>query len=305
LLALVGSFTACQDITEDDLSGTVVPVLVPPNQFYTTSNVVEVRWDGVADALYYDLQLGTPSFDSLVYFYLDTAVTGTEYDFVVTPGDYAWRIRARNGSSEGDWLERFFSIDSTSSLAGQQVQLHYPTDPTYTNNSTVAFGWGGLNGAERYDFRLYRPNEGSSSVHYEEVMDTSVTLTLNEGFHEWSVEARNDFSVTGEFSAAVHVDQTAPAQAVLNFPTDTSSTTDSVVAFLWTFPTDNSIDPSPTFDSLFLHSDSTTAAFGAYESTNGTLAVPLGTGTWFWRVRSYDVAGNEGSFSAWFQFTAF
>jgi len=299
LLALAG----CGDVFEEDLTGEELTIVAPPDHWFTTDNTITFIWDEHPDALNYQLQVAQPRFDSLIYLIHDSTVTSSNTSLTLgfTPGSYQWRIRPTNGSSNGDWVVMNLTVDSTSSLTGQTVTLTAPANPTYTNVTTHTFTWNELPAAERYDWRLYRPNDGSSPITIQQVTVEQLSYTLTEGYHTWSVEARNETNgtSTGEWSSSIWIDETAPDMPIAAAPADNTTLTDSLLTFTWSAAATVGVDPTPEFDSLFIHSDTTQAATYRYESITTSVEDSIGPGTWYWRVKATDFAGNASDYSAW------
>lgn len=303
-IALAVFAGACSTWQEEQVDAEVVEVFVPRDSLQTDIATQLFYWYHVSGASKYELQIVTPSFDRIDRLMLDTNVAGNQYEFTLPPGSYEWSIRAYNGSSSTDYTVSRLYIDSTLDLTNQTVVLLNPLDRDTSNKGTYSFKWQKLYNADSYSFELYQPDRFGQLIHSQEVINDNLSYAPQmEGAFEWRVKALNDNSQTIFFERDFYRDATAPLAPSLTAPANNAMVSSSSVNFSWqSDKTGSSIK-----DTLVLSTDS---AFGSlpyakYYSPNGEVkADTLSTGVYYWRVRSYDKAGNIGNWSVGRKFTA-
>lgn len=297
---------ACEhDFIEDDLTGKIVSVMAPADDDTVESAVPLFWWSEINGARTYRLQIVYPDFDAPQQLLYDTAVEGDRFYPSLVPGNtYYWRIRPENGSSEGDWVTRRLTVDSSTSLANQNVVITLPAANGYaTASSSVPFSWNAMSAASYYRLEIVN-TATAASVISTTVTTTSYQYTLAQGNYELKVRAENSASFTAWSTRTFSVDQTAPVTPTLIAPADNSFFTSvpSTLTFDWTSSSD------ALTDSLFVSTDSTFASGNilalALSATQGgyNWTGALGGTVYFWKVRSVDSAGNRSNYSAVYRF---
>lgn len=292
--------TSCDEIFEKDLSGEEIFLIAPCEDCITTYSSQTFLWDPVDGAIEYLLQIVTPSFTSAELLLTDTILTENRFDINLFPGKFEWRVRAQNGSSRSTYFLRTLEIDSTRDLQGHQVYLIYPESDKYVNSGTLTFKWNKLYNADYYTIKLYHnkwenePVLSSDSINIENI----TVENLEEGSYVWGVSAQNYTSSTDFSKRAFHVDMTPPGIPVLTTPENNAVIKDQDIIFSW----NNNQDPgSPINDSLFISSDSLFKSGSSFlkriQSESPFNFAVLDTGTYFWKVKLTDSAGNQGQFS--------
>lgn len=294
-----------RDFIEDDLTGKLVTILAPSdNDTVAVSNPL-FWWNELNGARSYRLQIVYPDFSSPQQLLYDTALETDRFNPVLLPGNtYQWRLRAENGSSQGAWITRTLTIDSSVSLANQTVVITSPaSNGTSTAYSSVSFTWNSLNGATLYRTEIINALTGVQLTTSTSTL-ANYTTTLSQGSYEFRVRAENSSSFTAWSSRTFTVDQVAPSTPVLVFPADNAfyASVPSSIAFDWSNSTD------AYTDSLEISTDSTFStipvlqiALSAAQSTYTWNAAQAST-TYFWRVKSMDLAGNRSNHSSVFKF---
>ncbi len=304
-LLLIGSFTffACDDVIENNIQGKSVPLLAPPAEHLTSDNFIAFIWGEVEGALEYELEIASPSFAGMVYLIQDTTTAELQFSQQLDPGSYQWRIRAKNGSGTTNWYARNLQIDSTSNLALVQFVLITPADQAYLNDSVIAFSWSGHHAVNAYDFNLYNDHTGGTLAETASgLIGTTHQSTLSEGQYAWTMQAFNGHSSSDVYAATFSIDLTVPGSPVPSFPPDQATVGDTTLLFSWARPADMGTNPTYIKDSLYFHSDTLAPAGMQFEVDGLTHPQALTAGQWFWRLRSFDQAGNISGYSDWFTF---
>ncbi len=293
------------DFIEDDLTGKTVTILAPSDNDTVSTATPLFWWNEISGALSYRIQIVYPDFSSPQQLLYDSAVASDRFYPALVPGNsYYWRIRPENGSSEGDWIIRRLTIDSSVSLSSQSVIITLPaTNGTATSSSTVLFTWNSISGATFYRVEIINSTSGSTITATTSSVN-NFTTTPSQGNYEFRVRAENSSSFTSWSSRTFAVDQTAPTVPVLIFPADD--------AFYASAPPSISVDWSNSLDantdSLEISTDSTFVTGTILQITQSATSSTYswtgaqGSTTYFWRVRSVDLAGNESNYSSVFKF---
>lgn len=290
---------SCRDFIAVDLRDENLTVLSPADNLTTTMATINFYWQELDGARTYRLQIAKPSFDNMTSLLMDTSVTLTQFTYVFTPGTYQWRVRAENGSTETPYVTRTITIDSTADLTGQTLILFSPANDYATNDTSINFSYYGLYNASSYRFVLKTSSVGFSGTQIlpdEVVTDTVVTLTnLLEGYYDWGVRGESALSTTTYAVRSIYVDYTNPAAVSLSSPASNATISGPTINFSWM----NTIDTgSPLYDSLYVYTDTAMtiirkALYISGTSTSDTLSI----GTYYWRVRAIDKAGNKSSYT--------
>lgn len=296
--------TSCeQDFIEDDLTGKIVTVLAPADNDTTATATPLFWWNELSGALTYRIQIVYPDFTAPQQLLYDTAVSGDRFYPALVPGNtYYWRIRPENGSSEGDWITRRLTIDSSVSLSSQSVIITLPaTNGTATATSTVSFTWNTVSGATFYRTDITNTSTGANVASNTTTVN-NFTTTLAQGNYEFRVRAENTNSFTSWSSRTFSIDQSAPTVPQLIFPADNAyyASTPSSIVFDW------SNDATASTDSLEIATDSLFTSgivlqiLQSATQSNYTWTGAQASTTYFWRVRSIDLAGNKSNYSSIF-----
>ena len=243
----------------------VPALLAPSDDTFTSTTSIEFRWQDVGDVTY-NLRL-----NGFVY-----TTTFTSMTRVLGEGVYNWTVQSKDdlGNASGYSAEWTVTVDTTPPPV---PALASPADNAYTTLSDVEFSWSDV-GAPTYHLRV----DGLVYV----TRDRSLTLTLADGAHDWTVRALDWLDNASAYAAewTVNVDTTPPPVPVLQSPADNSWTTQSNVEFRWTSLGGTSFD---------------VRVDGVVHTTTETfLVLALNDGAHDWTVRSRDWLGNASAYAA-------
>lgn len=298
------SLASCDDLIEPDISARHVLLLTPTDSSRTTVVVQTFRWEPVANARSYRIQVASPSFASPTRAFHDSMVTRTFFTTTLVPGAYQWRVQAVNGSYETAFSTRGFQLDTTTRLTGQTLQLGLPAAGAVTNATVVNFSWTGLPMAQRYQFSISpNPRAGGGAALDTLVgaaMAVSLRLPRTSQVYQWRVMALNANSSATSTTQTVEVDVTPPAAPILVSPTASALFLTLPVMLTWSHSSTDVVR-----DSVFFYEPNQATLFSGFpRASSGTTlalpapAIPLATGTYYWSVRSVDRAGNVGPAAA-------
>ncbi|MBL4653529.1 MAG: hypothetical protein JKY53_11825 [Flavobacteriales bacterium] len=301
IIVVILAFVSCSDIFEKDLAKESIIVL-GPNDLTETYTLNQTFWWGdLKGADEYNLQIVSPSFDAPIQWLLDSNTVATKYPFTLSPGNYQWRIRAENGSSSTEYIIRTLTIlsDSTQDLSNQIMVLNSPINSLVTNQLTLTFMWDTLTYANDYVFEITTPDFVTGTKESQiETNGTASYTAAQEGNYQWRVRAQNDISFLLSESFSLLIDTTAPNRPASLLPINNASMTDSTISFSWSQGANTG---SSLFDSIFIYTDSTfisSSLMLKQQLSSPNFADSLGgPNTYYWLVRTYDIAGNQSSYS--------
>ncbi|WP_460616131.1 hypothetical protein [Hymenobacter segetis] len=310
LLLLLGaglmglSLASCDDLIEPDISARHVLLLTPTDSSRTAVVVQTFRWEPVANARSYRIQVASPSFASPTKAFHDSTVTRTFFTTTLVPGAYQWRVQAVNGSYETAFSTRGFQLDTTTRLTGQTLQLGLPAAGAVTNVPVVNFSWTGLPMAQRYQLVISPNPRAGGGAALDTLVGTATAVSLRlprtSQVYQWHITALNANSSATSATRTVEVDVTPPAAPTLVSPAASALFLTLPVTLTWSHPSTDVVR-----DSVFFYEPNQTALFSGFpKASSGTTlvlpapAIPLSTGTYYWSVRSVDRAGNVGPAAA-------
>jgi len=299
-LAFLGS--GCSEFLEESIEDAQVELLSPGADAQTNTYVVNFLWDPLDHALQYRLQLASPSFDSVALFHADTIVDKTQFSISLQPGQYEWRVKGLNGSSETLYSLRAFTIHEAA-LSTQTVLQTAPADDFVTSQARIEMAWQEIFSAKNY--RLQVDTSGFADDEdpvFERVVDgESFTLDLpREAAYQWRVRAENDTAQSRWSTVRRFVyDRTPPAAPQQAAPANEAQV-NRPVTLSW-----NAAEGATGYRVYVYKSDSTLfsdqfpvrQAATSYTFNAGARGERI-----LWRVRAMDRAGNESAFSSWRSF---
>lgn len=291
------SFMQCKDVIEEDLEDEVVIMLAPSHGLTTTVSTINFWWEHLEGADAYNIQVVSPSFDSLERMVLDSNITTNQYQLSLTPGEYEWSVLGYNSvSSSGYYIYKLY-VDSSESLSEQTVILTTPINADTTNETSITFGWDELYSATNYSIEIWTPNFEGQRVLQENIEGTNFSYKFeSNGSFEWGISAENEISKTLFSKRTIYIDTVAPKPPTLSYPANNASLPDTAINFTWTRPSDNG---SSISDLIEIFKDTTNTPIVSVSTVHTSHSDSLGAGTFFWRVTSNDAAGNIGQPSSY------
>jgi uncharacterized protein YegP (UPF0339 family) len=294
---LLISLSACKDFIEPNISKRAVTLKAPSDKYQSTSYNVNFWWDEVDDALSYRLQVVTPGFDTVGGLVADTLVKGNRFTLTLDPGEYQWRVRAENGSSQTEFSAPNHLTVIPSTLTAQIVILGSPSNNTVTNQSNVTFKWGTLFNATNYHIQADTNNFADASHLLVDVTipgQQYIYKFPKDQNYQWRVRAENT-TEQSKWSAVNNIsfDATPPAGVTLSSPQN-NEVVAKPVSLQWTKSA-----AASNYKLYVFKADSTTlynTTFPALQTTN-TYSFMLGASgdRVYWRVTALDAAGNEST----------
>jgi len=202
-------------------------------------------------------------------------------------------------------LVLLLTIIASSLMVGAAASpaLVSPADKSYTNDNTPLLDWAKSSGATKYHLQL-AIDSGFSSIIIEDnnIIPTEYTVlsSISDRAYYWRVRAFEGFSWSGwseewEFV----VDTVVPAAPTLLSPIDGNYINDPTPLFDW-----SSVSGASEYDFQFDDESDMSSSFNVkvgdshYQYTSTLSDQP-----YYWRVRTWDAAGNYGSWTSIESFT--
>jgi hypothetical protein len=175
-------------------------------------------------------------------------------------------------------------------------KLTLPKQNSFSNISNPSFFWNNVANADGYEIEIATDSAFTqiTLTGTSDSPDYIPTSSLADGKYYWHVRALNPTSQPGKFSPTQYftIDTTSPLPPVLTSPLDSVNLKSSPIfrwnrvtgAILYEFQYDNDADfSSPTYS----------------VATKNTYSKPpaMPNGTFYWKVRTQDAAGNWSSWS--------
>ncbi|WPU95857.1 hypothetical protein SNE25_10040 [Mucilaginibacter sabulilitoris] len=304
LLLLAEILPSCKEFIEPSISKRTMQLNAPADHYQSTSYTANFWWEGLEDALYYRLQVVTPTFDSIGSLVQDTLIRGTKFSQTLDPGTYQWRVRAENGSSQTGYTAPRELTILASTLTNQTVLLSSPANNTVTTQSAVTFKWGSLYKATRYHLQVDTNSFASESTLVSDQVIPGQQFAFKlpkDQVYQWRVRAENDSSQS-KWSAISQLsfDSTPPGNVTLIQPGD-NTTLNRPVALSW-----NKTTSAVTYK-LYIYKSDQSTLYDTFPLSLTVTSYTFNTGNSgdrvYWQVSAVDAAGNEGKASAIRSFT--
>lgn len=297
-------FAGCKEFIEPSIAKRTVNLLAPANGTAGAVYAQTFWWEPVEDALSYRLQVATPGFTNTQRLILDTLIkANNKFNFTMDPGNYEWRVRAENGSSQTQYTTAAFTIYATS-IKEQTPQLQAPANNITINTSSTTFSWSKLFGADKYHLEVDTNNFADEKVLFLDKTVTTLQFTAaitKDKLYQWRVKALND-TAESKWSQAQSFtfDSTPPAQVVLTAPA-TNTSISSPVTLKW-----NAVSTAAKYQ-LYVYKSNQTDPYNSTFPLALTATTYIFTGVSgekvYWQVAAIDAAGNVGALSELRNFT--
>ncbi len=292
--------SSCKDFIEPNIDKRAVTLQAPSDKYQSTSYNINFWWNEVEDALSYRLQVVSPGFDTIGGLVADTLIKGNHFTFTLDPGEYEWRVRAENGSSQTAFstANRLTVIPST--LAAQTVTLSSPANNTITNQTSANFKWGALFNATVYHLQVDTNNFADANNILTD--QTIPGQQYNYKFpkdqnYQWRVRAENA-TEQSKWSTVNNIgfDSTPPGGVTLSAPQN-NAVVAKPVSLQW-----SKSSGASNYKLYVYKADSTTLYSTAFPVllNNNSYSFSFGTSgeRIYWQVSALDAAGNESVLSA-------
>ena len=290
-----------------------VPALVTPTSAKViTDSTPYLDWSDVTDpsGVHYELQVDNDAgFTSPEFSRSSVNASSCVVTTVLPDTLYYWRVRAVDGAgNQGNWTAaRSFTVDT--GIPPVPV-LASPSNGKAIIDSTPWLDWSDVTDASGVHYQLQVDNNADfSSLAFSRTWINSsscvVTTVLADGTYYWRVKAVDGAGNASAWTAArsLVIDTGAPSMPVPSYPGNGKVTTDTTPYVDWSDAIDGTtvhyqiqVDNNADFSSL---------AFTRtwVNSSSCVVTAVLSPGTYYWRVRVVDAAGNTSAWTAAWSFT--
>lgn len=293
-------FYGCEEVFfEDDISKVTIELIAPVDNTVFDTQHINLNWTPIEGAEEYQLQIAMPSFLNAGQIVIDTIITKTSFEIELSPGEYQWRAKGINSAYNTNYSTNSFSIITLNT--NETLKLISPENNLIANNLEQHLSWEAVNYAKNYRLQLWKPNTGGEKVQDVLVKSTDTIISFNEGAYIWQVRAENDENSTIYSSRSILIDATAPNTPQLLTPANLDKTINRTLQFSWAR---ENKEGSAELDSLFLFKNEALTQIAYKEKITAKLTTLILTpNTYYWFVKSYDLAGNESERSEVFSIT--
>ncbi len=275
----------------------------PADDAIVTNAKPTFRWGTAGSGSTYQLQVATDAgFANQVPVCAVSTKTSCTLTTALTPGVYYWRVNVNSQPSTYVWS---FIYTLPAPAAPKLVN---PANSAVTNDSTPTLSWMPVTGATTYEVQLARTSRFNPMIFTVAGVTnpfTTVNTLLADGRYLWRVRSVNNLGVPGRWSSArsFTVDTIPPTAPVLTTPAANATIHDSTPTLKW-----RSISGIRRYwVQVASDSNFNTIVVDANQVSSATYTVPnalaLGAGTYYWRVRAIDPAGNLSPVSLTQSFT--
>jgi len=301
LVLFLGS---CRDIIEKDISSDTPELILPAVNDTLATNPLHVKWTALEGATKYRIEIVSPSFTNIQEYALDSIVTGTNFFMDLDSNVYQIRLTALNaGYTSQTTSPRTFWVGTSAGSSNGTIVLDAPASGAYVNESFNGnFSWFALSGTSSYTFELHQgANFSGTTLDYADQLGTTNLYSftgadLDEGTYCWGVKA---YYANGDETVytkrILYLDTVNPTNAVLLSPANNANVSAGLVGFSWQLPSDLGTVQSPLIGTLQISTNATfTSLLTPMDVTGSSANYNLANGTYYWRIRMKDEAGNLG-----------
>lgn len=310
-IAFLFLFTSCDDIIAKDISNEIPVVILPQANAEIEVNPVHIKWEAVEGATRYRIQIVSPSFANMQSYALDSTVTGTQFFVGLDSNDYEMKITALNAGYESKPSAIVpFSVGEDAGSGTGNVTLLTPENNKYISTTSVLFKWNSVPNLQNYTFELHSGPTFADPFTIPSEQLASVQLNVSdlpEGVYSWGVKANFTDGTETPFTKRIfYIDTTNPGPVTLISPSNNSTFQTSIMDLTWTSTNPGEVQSQITYtveisrnntftDMVISPAPTTTATTYSFQGITEDV--------YYWRVRTKDAAGNEGTVSPTYTFT--
>ena len=299
LLGLLVVLFSCEEILfEPELKDENIEIVAPQNKATLFSTNVNFSWQQINGASNYQIQIARPDFDNSANILVDEELEETDFDRVLEEGNYQWRVRALADIQKSPYTTASFSVSENPDFTKREVVLLSPENNSFSNTKGNLLKWNAVRDAENYMVETL--DENNIVLETTTTEETSITIDFPEGTTSWRVRAEKEEEKTAFFTAILNVDTQKPNIPELQLPANAANLPVGAVTFTWER---EAINGTTETDSLYIFRDANLSTLETKLEADSPAEVTLERNTYFWRIQSFDEAGNESTVSNTFSFT--
>ncbi|MGY5351892.1 hypothetical protein ACXGQW_04910 [Wenyingzhuangia sp. IMCC45533] len=199
LFSFLGLLSCEGVLLEEDISDKKIKLIAPSNNSKLENrDLHNFSWEEIDVETDYQIQLARPNFTNPDEIVLDSIVSNHRISLSVQPGNYEWRVRAKNSAYTSAYTSPFlFEVESSAdnNSDNETVILFSPSDnSSLERQDTYNFSWEELNIATSYQIQIVTPDFSNPM---QKVVDSTLSATdidveLNPGTYQWRVRGSNN-----------------------------------------------------------------------------------------------------------------
>ena len=287
------------DPEEQNTKGTLAPTLMSPTSgTLTDDDTPTFVWSSVSGTLVYHIDIATSSsFGSSIVLSDTTGSVSYTPSSGLDDDVYYWHVASEDfmglGPASSTWN---FEIDTTPPEA---VSLASPPNGYHTNDTTPTLDWDWNDDTDYYQLQLANTEFFITPTTYTTSNSQYTLPTYSEGTHWWRVRSVDEVGHNGAWSTkwSFIIDTTAPGTPTLVSPSNYATITEDEPTLDWS-------DASGAHHyQIYFQRGTNTPIILTATSSEYTFSASQTDGTFYWKVRAVDAAGNCGSYSTGRQFT--
>lgn len=294
IIVLFGLFMSCEEVLfEEDLSDKKTILIAPSNEAKVENTSVTFSWEALDQATEYRLQLAQPSFENASQVVIDTTVKSTSFNAKLVKNTYQWRVRAQNSGSVTPYTAASFTVVESEDFSSREVLLVLPQNNAITNQTTLSLQWQPITEATLYRVQLLKDN--NEIISDKTTTNTSLSGIFPEGITKWQVRAENNTQSTLYTTRTITVDSKNPKKPVTTAPVNDASQAGTKVTFVWTR---EAVAGTAEFDSIYVYKDLQLTQLAVKNRVTSPSDIDLeASTTYYWFIKAFDQAGNQGESS--------
>jgi hypothetical protein len=299
VLSLSMVLYSCEEILlVQDLTASTIELLAPAEGVVLDSLDNSFHWTALEGATHYHFQIATPGFAAPRQLVTDSTVTVNYYMQELLEGEYEWRVKAINSGYSTAFSSAAFRVERNEDFSDQQINLFSPSDNYLSKEKSITLEWEEIEEATLYRVQII---QNGQVLEEKTTMENSMTIAFPEGQSTWRVRAEIESRNTMFSERSILVDTVEPESPRLISPEDEAVLSLPDVTFEWER---NNIPGSEEIDSIFVFKDLELSEMVLKERVTTSYSKTLNREeTYYWFMRSYDIAGNRGEKSEVFSFT--
>lgn len=138
-------FVLCFSFLSFNLLSQTVTLVSPKNNFFLNKKAVQLKWDNLAEAVSYDLQIARDSNFTTLFFSNSNIIEDYFNATALLPGEYYWKVRYFDGKNYSNWSAICkFSFFNPSNISGLKFWVKSDTGVVSSSNNVSV--WKDLSG---------------------------------------------------------------------------------------------------------------------------------------------------------------
>jgi hypothetical protein len=182
-------------VSNDNFQDNSVVLTSPANNLITNINAQILKWNPIIGATGYQVQIA----DGDGAIVNDQAITGTNLNYSFLDGNYSWRVRATNGTSQTLYSNRSILVDSAKP---NTPVLSSPLNASTTDVNDIVFNWNRVpiaGSAEKDSIYIYT-DSALTTLQLKSEVNSPFIKNLEAGTYYWFLKSFDEAGNSSEKS---------------------------------------------------------------------------------------------------------